>query len=173
MTTTLPIAIPKETLFQQIEQDAEHALAWFECLFDEAEKLYNSLSADEQAAAVWGKGIITIIAQDLNALPPDVIALIQKAFPTLDLSVVQGFLDELLTTLDVANFPTSLEAAIEDVQAYLKQHTGGILEAILNGAATILSVLFSPETLVAKFINIATYVEQAIVGPHLATVQAA
>lgn len=160
ITTTLP----KETLLQEIGD-------WFEGLFNESEKLYNELTEDEKAAAQWGSGLIAVISKDLDAIPADVVILLQQKFPTLSLTVVQGFLDQLIQKIsNVQNkVPLTLEDAIAAVQTYFKQYTGSTLSTVLNDAYIFVTLLFTPTTAVEKIINLAVYVYQAIVKPHVNT----
>lgn len=153
---------------------------WISQLFnsvDSADSLYNTLTDDEKRAAVWGSGIIHVIDQNLEALPSDVITLLQTAFPDLSIDVVHGFLDELRDAVDTtqSEIPLTLEDAITWAQAYLKSHSdkGTIFDQIRTTAANILVSLFSPETPIQKIITIGLDVYHLIVQPHVAAVTAA
>lgn len=169
-TPLAPIA-NKETFIQRVGD-------WFEGLFEHLESAYDQLEDLAKKAAVWGSGVIAVVNANLTANATVVEAALKLAFPDLDLSTVQGFLDNLKNQLDAANtsIPLTFEAAIQWLQGYLSTHkaTGdGVWGTISSAASNLLSIMFSPETAIEKFINVGVYVYQMIVKPHVATVAAA
>lgn len=165
MTTAivLPSAVaPHEDFLERLED-------WLENLFSEADSLYNHLSDEEKAAAVWGSGVISCINTYIDKAPADVINLLQTAFPTLSVDNVHGFLDEVLNSINTiqGEVPLTLEDAIAAMQAYLKLHQGSFWATISGAAATLISTLMSPETAVEKFISIGVTLYQTIIRPHV------
>ena len=147
MSTVATVAT-KETVIEEIGD-------FFESLFDPQAKLYNELSEAEKQAATYGSGLIAIVNANLNGSPAVVQAEIQRLFPSLDLSVVQGFFDELQKAVDPSNTsnPLTLADAITWAQGYLKLHAGGIWEIISSTAASIITTLLSPETPIEKIVD--------------------
>lgn len=145
---------------------------WITGLFHSSEKTYNSLLEEEKKAGVWASGIIALLNANLNALPAEVIALLQQKFPDLSLDVVHGFLDNLRIKLDnlQSEIPLTLEDAITWGQTFFLKHVhDDSAWAIIRTTATnLLAIMFSPETTVEKFIEVGLYIYHMIVKPHVA-----
>lgn len=145
---------------------------WITGVFEHSQSLYNQLEDEAKKAAIWGSGLIASVNSMLTALPADVIAFIKQKFPDLSLDTVHGFLDILRTKLDnlSTNIPLTLEEAVKWLQGFLSAHKSNdhsIWSTISAAASTILATLFSPGTLVEKFISIGLWVYHIIVAPHV------
>lgn len=152
--------IQKQNIFQKIG-------AWFEGLFNEGVKLYNSLPPDVQQSLVNGSGITAIIAKNINQPANLVTALVQKLYPTVDPAIIQGFLEEIQKMKDPNATPAiDLESAVAWAQGYLQQHdSGSFLSVAATDLYTTLTVLFTPETPLEKIIGLGTIVYKIIVQP--------
>lgn len=144
---------------------------WISGLFKHSQNLYDQLEEVAKKAAVWGSGIIAVVNKMLTAIPSEVIAIIKQKFPDLSIDVLHGFLDTLRIKVDniASQIPITLEEAIKWLQGFLSKHlddhsTWGIISSYLGN---LLSILFSPSTLIEKFISIAVWVYHVIVKPHV------
>ncbi len=147
---------------------------WITGLFHSSEHTYNTLLEEEKKAGIWASGIIAVINNDLNAVPTEVIAILQQKFPDLSLDVVHGFLDNLRIKLDnlQSEIPLTLEDAVVWAQKFFLQHTHdeGTWAVIRTTAVNLLAIMFSPETVVQKFIEVGLYIYHMIVKPHVEAV---
>lgn len=144
---------------------------WITGIFHHSETLYDTLTAEEKKAGVWASGLIAIINANLNAVPAVVITIIQQKFPDLSVDVIHGFLDEVRNKIDNLGsaIPLTLEDAIVWAQQFLGQHEGdhSAWAVITTTAVNLLATLFSPTTVVEKFINVGLYIYHLIVKPHV------
>lgn len=167
MEATTPLApiANKESFIQRFGD-------WIEGLFHVAENDFAKLDDEAKKAAVWGSGIIAVINANLSSVPSVVISIIQAKFPEVHLDILQGFLNQLQQKFDaVAATTVTLEDAVKWAQEWLSTHKASndnAWAAISSAAANVLSILFSPETAVEKFISIGVYVYHMIVKPHVA-----
>lgn len=167
-------------VIQTVELDIEDAVKdvakiigdFFKGEASAAEQVYNTLSDEEKQAQTWGLSVIAIVNANLTN-PTGIIPLIEKTFPTLDLSNLQGFLEELLARANGAikgDVPLTLEDAITQLAAYLETFTvhtfwGQLSQALGNE----LTIIISPTTVIQKVMATAELVYQIIVKPKVVT----
>lgn len=118
----------------------------FTSLFNSSKSAWEKLSPQIQSAMLHGSGILNIINQNYNAVPADVIATIQAAFPDLELISIHAGLQQVAKGLNVAEGLNSsdLPTLITGLQNYFKAQEGETWSAILSGAANLLSLALSP-----------------------------
>lgn len=155
---------------QVVEEVAEDIGSWFSTEASAAEKLYDTLSDDEKAAATWAYGALAVINANLSSDGTLIVPLIQKAFPTLSLDNLQGFIDELLNGVKAAETPPlTLVEGINALTTYLKQFTSHtIWGQITQALGNILVTIISPETPIQKIASVAEIIYQVIVKPKVA-----
>jgi hypothetical protein len=145
--------------------------SWFGIVIDKGEQLYEELSDEEKQAAQWGSGVLAVVNQDLNAIPADVIKVIEQKFPELDLDTLHGFIDELRNKVDTvqSQIPLTLEDAIAWLQGHLKKYEGDntTLGIITKGLANILALIFVPGTAAQKIGGALEYIYHLIIKPHV------
>lgn len=141
---------------------------WIEGLFSASEKLYDKLTEEEKKAANWAYGVIALV----NKYGDQALPYIQVAYPDLSEDQLHGFLDTLLNKVKAVDgeVPLTLEEALKSLADYLGRLDGSAWEQISQALGNLLATLFSPETPVQKFINIAEYVYSLFVKPHTQSV---
>lgn len=157
-------------IITDLEGDISRFGKWIESEFNSAEKLYNTLTADEKQAAQWGYGVIAVINANIDKDGALIEPLLQAAFPTLSLSTIQGFLETLVKDagIVVADTPLTLPDAINAVKNYLSGLHGSTWEQISQALGNLIAIMFTPETPVQKFISVAELVYQYLVKPKVA-----
>jgi hypothetical protein len=109
-----------------------------------AEKTFNELTPEQQAALKHGSGVTALISQEAGKLPAEVHADILKTFPDLDEASLETGLFTVAHAFNLAPKANDLDDCIALLQAYLSTLTGSVWEAITQGVAGVLSVIFSP-----------------------------
>lgn len=146
---------------------------WIKSWYASAEDLYTELSDVEKKYATWAYGTVAIVNQNLHAFinkDPAAVALIKQAFPDLDLSTLQGFIDNVLNEFQVkqSEVPLTLEDALSQLATFLNgMGNHNVWSVISQGIGHVLVIMFTPETPVQKLIAIAEYVYQIIVKPKV------
>lgn len=145
---------------------------WVSSEFNSAAKLYDELTELEKEAANWAYGLIAVINANLDKDATLIIPLIQTAYPKLSLDVVHGFIDTVLTDLNIfqQDVPLTLEDAIKQLAGYLKTLKGIFWGAMSQTIGNCLVILFSPETPIQKIAQLAETIYQMIVKPHVVAV---
>jgi len=147
---------------------------WISGWFIHAETIYNDFTDAEKKYAEWAYGVVALVNQNLDAFikkDPASVALVQKAFPDLSLSVLQGFLDNVLNEFKVkqAEIPLTLEDALKELAVYLQGlGSHNVWSTVSQSIGHILMIMFSPETTLQKLIATAEYIYQTIVKPKVA-----
>lgn len=137
-------------------------------IFDSSEKLYDTLTDEEKKAANYAYGVIAL----LNKYGNEALPYIKLSYPSLSESVLHGFIDTLLKDIHavVDNTPLTLEDALKSLVSHLGQFNGNTWQQVSQSLGNILATLFSPETPIQKFINVAEFVYQLFVKPKIATI---
>ncbi len=120
---------------------------FFEGLFNAAQHAWSKLEPDLQNAILQGSGIIDIINKNIDAAPPEVIALIQKAFPNLTTDKLKSALHEVNKVFNIASDieDSDLEVTLSRLQKYLATfNLNNTWSAVSSTAAQILSTAFAP-----------------------------
>lgn len=152
-----------------VENVIERFGAWVGKEFSTAETLYNELTEDEQKAATWGYGLISIVNENLDKDASVIIPIIQLKYPDLSLDVIHGFIDTVLNDIKAVQpeVPVTLEDALNALVSYLKGFKGSTWEQISQALGNLLAIAFSPTTPIQKFISVAEMVYQLLVKPHV------
>lgn len=142
--------------------------SWVEDLFNHSKKAWEALTETEQQVAQWAYGVIAIINANVNDLSP-VLDIIAEKYPTLSPDVLHGFLDTLIKDIGIVqtDTPLTLQQAIQEIAKYLGTLKGDFWSGMSQIVGSLLSILFSPDTPVQKFIAAAEYGYRAIVKPHV------
>jgi hypothetical protein len=143
-------------------------LNFFKGLFNASEKLYNSLSAEEQLLGQQASGIVAAINADLTAAPTTFWTTLSTAFPSLTQTQVTAYMNSALVTLGVINADGALsfEDALTALQAYLSKHQGNTWVAITQGLVAIFLDVLSPGTnAFEKITSIMQYIYIDIIKP--------
>lgn len=159
-------------VFKDIEQDIEKIAVeigdWFKKDASAAEQVYDTLTTDEKQAATWAYGVLSIVNTNLSSdMATIVIPIIEKAYPSLDLQNLQGFIDTLLNQLKLAETPIlTLVEGLQVLANYLKQITDKTTwGAITQTLGNILTIIISPETTIQKIASVAELIYQVIIKP--------
>lgn len=121
---------------------------------------WNKLSSELQNALVHGSGIVDTIANDVNALPTDVINGILSKFTDVKIEDLTPWLAKVQGVFTGVTAAVDQDAAttIANLQEYFKQFEGTQLGGILSTVAQILASVIAPDSI---FAQIATYIETA------------
>jgi hypothetical protein len=120
-------------------------LGWVGDIFHNAmQKLWDSLSASEQASFKHGSGVIAIINKHITEVPEVIVAEIETEFPDLDLSALEQSLLNVCTTLGITPPTIDIKGAIAAIQAWLGSKTGKIWEWASSAAAELVTVALMP-----------------------------
>lgn len=140
---------------------------FFEGLFNAAEKAYDSLSPEQQAALQNGSGVVAVINSMLAAEAADVRAAIHEKFPGIDEMVLENGLFALAKAFGITNY-NNIDECIAALQKYFAQLQGNTWDAINHGAASLLAVLFAPaNTKFAAIASLLEYVYRRYIRPSI------
>lgn len=140
-------------------------------VFNEAKKLWNEFTTEEQAAVTDASGIIAIVNANLDKTPQVVFQLIQLKYP----AVTEASLHTVLTTAATSlNIPEQIISpdfytTLQNLQTYLSKFSGAAWESEVAQWVGIIATIFSPETLLQKIVGVLEYVYQRLVKPTVPT----
>lgn len=140
---------------------------FFGDLFNAIKRAYDNLNTDEQEAAKTASGIIAVINANLTALPADVWAAIQKAYPNISEATVTAALTKVSTTLTTL-LPGTLETAITALQGYLSKYTGNEWIVITKSVVALIANELLPGTVIQKIELVLEWVYQTFIKGKVA-----
>jgi len=136
---------------------------FFKNLFNGLKKAWNKLSDEQQDALKNGTGLIAIINANLELAPAALRQKIQEAYPNLPVAVIEAGMFSVAKTFGITGL-SSLDDAINVVQAYLQEKEGKEWAVASHTAALALSVLFAPkETKVAQLVALIEFAYQKFI----------
>jgi len=132
---------------------------FFEGLFNAAAKTYNSQSPQVQDALKDGSRILDIINRNVSEAPDVVIALIQKAFPSMQRETLLEGLKAVSKGLNLTDaiLADTLEETVLNLQKYLESLEGTFWAGVSELAAKLLAVFFAPSG--TKWVTISSLME--------------
>ncbi len=119
----------------------------FTDLFNSAERAWEKLEPAIQTALLQGTGIISIINQNLETTPPELLQLIAGKFPSLSQQNLENALNKAQNVIGIVQGTAtlSLEETLSNVQLYLKTKQGTLWENASSILGQTLSVAFAPD----------------------------
>lgn len=120
---------------------------FFEGLFSSAKKVWNKLSPELQNAFLQGSGIISIINDNVDKAPDEVLALINKKFPGITKEKLHEGLKKVTHALNIATSLNneSLETTIFNIQYYLDKTQGEKWAGISSLASKVFAFFMAPK----------------------------
>ena len=161
-TTTVSVTPKKKTFFGRLLAGIFSIFGGaFHSLLAQAEKTFNALPPDVQAALLHGSGVIAFISQELTALPEDLRAQILAQYPDINEAALETGLYALANGFKLNPVQGNLDDTIAKIQAYLATLQGTVWDGIVQGAANVLAVFLAPPgTKIGAITQLMEYVYQ-------------
>lgn len=115
----------------------------FKSLFNAAEKAYNKLSPEQQAAIQNGSGLVALINSMTESTPVEIRAAIQKQFPNLDEKKLEDAIFHLAQAFGLTS-ASNIDEEIEAIKKYLSELQGKAWATASHIGASVLAVFFAP-----------------------------
>lgn len=134
---------------------------FFAGLFNAAQKVWNKLSPELQAAMSQGSGIVAILNDNIGKPGSELLALIKAAYPALNEEQLKAGLDHAISYLAIGQdaVDPDLGTTLENIAKHLDAAQGTHWAQASHDIYLILAKIFAPEgSKFSVFVQLAEFV---------------